>query len=239
MGSTTGNTYPLSSLSFLIPCYNDQTTIERVISEATDVGSRIAKIHEIVVISDGSKDRTGMILTKLGKKVQNLRIITHPINQGYGRTIIELYYAGTKEWLFTIPGDYQVGARELEKLIPFSRSADMILGWRVNRHDPPNRLFASWVYNTLLHMLFGIGLHDSNSVRLMRRSILRDIQLSSTSAFVDAELIIRAIESGFRVREVPIGHRSRQDRKPGGGNNWRTIWETVVEMMRFAYEKIH
>lgn len=242
----------LSSLSFLIPAYNDEATITRVVAEAVAVGKRVAKKFEVVVTSDGSQDMTRIILVRLAKKVENLRVITHRVNQGYGRTIKELYYAGKSEWLFSIPGDYQVGARELEAILratptlwsgesrSSSRQArtiydvpDMILGWRVARHDPVNRLFASWVYNSLLRLLFGITLHDVNSVRLMRRAVLKDIALTSDSAFVDAELVIGALRNGFRVTEAPIAHRPRQGGGQGRGNGWKTVWETAREMIQY------
>lgn len=224
------------TISFLIPAYNDEATIARVIAEAGEVGRRVAKTFEIIVINDGSRDETRTVLVTLGKKVGELHVITHPVNQGYGRTIKELYYAGKFEWLFTIPGDYQVGPRELEKLTPQTRNADIILGWRVKRNDPSDRIFVSWVYNTLLRLLYGVTLHDINSVRLMRRSILKDMKLRSSSAFVDAELVIRAKRLGYTVIEIPISHRPRAGGERGGGNQWRTMWETVVEMVRFAYD---
>ncbi len=213
----------VKTISFLIPAYNDNATIQTVIREASEVGKRVAKKVEIVLIDDGSREplRPGPF-----------RLIRHAVNQGYGRTIKELYYAGRGEWLFTIPGDYQVGAKELEKLILHSRSADMIVGWRQQRNDPPSRRFVSWTYNTMLRLLFGTTIHDVNSVRLMRRSILKDVALTSSSAFVDAELVIRALRRGFRVIEVPVSHRPRSDGKAGGGNQWRTIIDTAVDMIR-------
>ncbi|MEK7141434.1 MAG: glycosyltransferase family 2 protein [Patescibacteria group bacterium] len=223
----------LSSLSFLIPAFNDEATIETVVAEAVSVGRRVAKKFEIVVINDGSRDMTGLNLVTVAKKFKELRVITHRANQGYGRTIKELYYAGRYDWLFTIPGDYQVGAKELEKLIPSSDSSDMMLGWRVIRRDPTNRLLSSWIYNTLLRLLFGITLHDINSVRLLRRSMLQTITLTSHSAFVDAELVIRAKRLGFSVTEIPITHRARSDGASGGGNQWGTMWRTVREMVKY------
>ncbi|MBI5620909.1 glycosyltransferase family 2 protein [Candidatus Gottesmanbacteria bacterium] len=236
----------LSSLSFLIPAFNDEATIEKVVHEAVAVGRRVAKKFEIVVINDGSQDMTGPRLVSLVKKFKELRVITHRTNQGYGRTIKELYYAGNHDWLFTIPGDYQVGAKELETILErfpelnksqFRESdkiPDMILGWRVKRNDPTNRLLSSWIYNTLLRLLFGVTLHDVNSVRLMRRSILKNMTLTSYSAFVDAELVIRAKRLGFLVSEVPVVHRARSDDRPGGGNQWGTMWGTVREMILFS-----
>lgn len=212
------------TISFLIPSYNDALTIGTVVREAIEVGKRIARKFEVIVINDGSTD---------GTRYPPATVISHVVNQGYGQTIKELYYAGKYEWLFTIPGDYQVGAKELLKLIPYTPSADMILGWRQKRNDPRVRLFVSWVYNTLLRLLFGLKFHDINSVRLMRRSILKEINLTSSSAFVDAELVIRAKRLGFTVIEVPISHRPRADGKPGGGNQWQTIAATIFDMIRF------
>lgn len=235
----------LSSLSILIPAYNDEATIDQVMKEAIAVGRHVAKKFEIVVVNDGSNDMTGSRLVSLAKNYKNIRVITHRTNQGYGRTIKELYYAGRNDWLFTIPGDYQIGARELETiLIRFpelrdpkfresGKGRDLILGWRVRRNDPMNRLLSSWIYNTMLGLLFHITIHDVNSVRLMRRAILKNIQLTSDSAFVDAELIIRAKQQGFTIAEVPVSHRARSDGASGGGNQWATMAATIVEMLRF------
>lgn len=214
----------LESISFLIPAYNDNATIRAVVDEAKAVGRRVAKDVEIVVIDDASRTPIN---------IRGVTLSSHETNQGYGRTIKELYYTGKNEWLFSIPGDYQIGAKELLKLIPHVKEADMILGWRVARHDPINRRIVSWVYNTLLRLFFGITIHDANSVRLMRRSVLRKIRLVSSSAFVDAELLLRARRAGFRVIEVPITHRARMDGSRGGGNKWRTIAATIVDMIRF------
>jgi glycosyltransferase involved in cell wall biosynthesis len=231
----------LPSLSILIPCYNDEQTIETVIREAHAVGRSIARVFEIVLINDGSTDRTGQSIARLARKFPDgvVRIITHRTNQGYGRTIKQLYYSGRYDWLFSIPGDYQIGAKELLRILSLrpggraDRMPDMIVGRRLKRHDPGSRILSSWIYNTLIRALFGVPIHDVNSVRLMRRAILKDIRLTSDSAFVDAELVIRATRAGFDVGQVPIRHRSRSDGGSGGGNQWGTIRATIIDMIRF------
>lgn len=221
------------TISFLIPAYNDGQTIERAIKEAREVGEKEASEFEIIVIDDGSSDDAGKILKILEKKYKELRVVTHSENQGYGKTIKELYYAGQYEWLFTIPGDYQVGPRELLKLLPYIDQADMIIGWRKNRHDPASRLVQTAFYNWLLRLLFGVSLHDINSIRLMKRSLFNKVKLTSGSAFVDAELAIKAKRAGFTIVEVPIGHRASV--KKGSGGKWWTIVPTIVEMARFWF----
>lgn len=223
----------LFALSILIPAYRDEETIEDVIKNADAVAKKITDTYEIVVINDASPDGTGAILSRLGKKYPALRVITHTENTGYGGTIRDLYYAGKMEWLFTVPGDNQIPPAELLKLVPSTNQADLIIGKRVNRHDPPARLRQSYVYNRLLRILFGLKLTDINSVRLMKSTMFKTIHLTSPSAFVDAELSIRAIRKGFKVIEVPIAHCSRCDEDNAGGGKMKTIIPTIADMIWF------
>ncbi len=216
----------LPSLSILIPAFNDEKTIGKVIGEA-----KAAKPSKIIIIDDGSTDTSEEIL----KKFKGITLIMHPKNEGYGRTIKELYYSGNSDWLFTVPGDYQVGAKELLKLLPYTDSADMIIGWRKERKDPLSRLIQSAMYKSLLWILFGIQLHDVNSIRLIRRNMMDTIKLESNSAFVDAELAIKAIKAGLRILEVPISHRASVKTGRGGGGKWWTIVPTIWEMVKYKF----
>lgn len=228
----------IRSLSFLIPSYRDELTIATVVAKAHEVGKRLNIPFEIVVINDHSPDNLTEELRKLKKTVPQLNAITHMQNKGYGTTIKELYLAGTKEWLFTIPGDYQVSAVELKHLLPFTNKADMILGRRVKRSDIPSRKRQSKIYNMLLQKLFRMPVHDANSVRLMRRSIMQNVKLTSSSAFVDAELVLRARDAGFRIAEAPITHRGRAyGSGAGGGGSLKTILPTIKDMILFRIQR--
>lgn len=226
-------------LSFLIPAYNDEETIEKTVIEARDTGRKISSKFEIVVINDTSPDKTGEQLRRLERRVPELRVLTHTSNKGYGGTIKDLYYAGKYEWMFTTPGDYQIPPKEIIKLLPYIDEADMIIGWRVNRNDPPERLRQSLVYNTLLKILYGISLHDINSVRLMKKDMMKSIKLTTVSAFVDAELTIRAIRQGFKVIEKPVAHLSRYSgEETAGGGKLKTILPVIKDMIVFRLTNI-
>lgn len=215
----------MSKLSIVIPTYNNQNSITQVIKEAMKL-----EPYEILVCNDGSRDKTAQILSNL----KQISVITHPQNMGYGQTIKELYYTARGEWIFSLPGDGQVPASALIVLLPYMEQADMIIGWRSNRQDPPNRLRQSRIYNFLLRILFNLNFHDVNSVRLMKREILDKIKLKSTSAYVDAELTIRAKRVGYRICEVPIEHKA--DTHPGSGGKLWTILTTIVDMIRFLWQ---
>ncbi len=223
----------LSSLSILIPAYNVEETIETVVRDAYAVGKTVTSRLEILILNDASTDKTATVLDVLKKTIKPLRIITHQKNQGYGKTIKELYVSASHEWLFSLPGDHQFDAKELLKLIPHTAQTDMILGWRVNRYDPPIRLVQSRVYNTLLDLLFHTRLHDVNTIRLMRKQVIEKIRLKTNSAFVDAELAIKAKRAHFHLREVAIAHRPRKTKGATGGKLLKTVLPTIVDIITF------
>ncbi len=222
---------PLTSVSVVIPAYYDETTIGRLVSDADCLLKELCGDYEIIVTNDGSRDGTLEVLQKLAKTTPALKIINHETNKGFGFTIRELYYAGTKDFIFSLPGDYQFAPKELIAMSAGLTGNDLVVGWRVKRNDPPRRKFQSFIYNTMLRTAYGISYKDVNSIKLFRRSILNKIQLKSTTAFVDAELCIRTGRAGFKVVEIPIEHLPRLSQGASGGK-FSVIAETFSDLFR-------
>jgi glycosyltransferase involved in cell wall biosynthesis len=222
-------------LSILIPAYNDAETIGEVVKEANGVARKVTTDYEIRVINDASHDDTEKVLNKLAKVYPKLVWSTHKINAGYGGTIKDLYLSAKYEWQFSVPGDNQYSPYEIEKLIPYTDRADMIIGWRVNRHDPPGRLKQSHIYNSLLRFFYHLPTKDVNSVRLMKTEIIKKINLTTSSAFVDAELVIDSFRSGFKIIEIPIDHKARNEESGAGGGSLKTILPTISDMVRYLF----
>lgn len=225
------NGHCLPSTSVIIPAYNDETTIERLIRDSDELLSKLTPDYEIVCINDGSKDGTLDVLRRVAASLTSLKVIDHPVNQGFGRTIRELYLSGSKELVFSLPGDYQYAPKELIPMSAALDKFDLIIGVRVKRNDPPRRRLQSHVYNFMLRTFYGIKYRDVNSIKLFRRAIMDKIQLRSESPFVDAELVIRADRAGFRVGEVGIEHLPRLSQGASGGK-FSVIWETFSDLVR-------
>jgi glycosyltransferase involved in cell wall biosynthesis len=218
-------------LSIIIPAYNDAGSIESVVREAAYVSGRITPRYEILVVNDASPDSTGEILDKLALEIPGLRVIHHSRNRGFGYTIRELYLSALGDLVFSIPGDGQIRAAELPKMMPASALADLVVGWREIRNDARRRRRQSYVYNFLIRMLYRVTIGDVNSVKLIHRRVLEGLDLRSTSAFVDAELCIRTLRRGMTIRGVVIEHMPRQFGE-GSGGRASVILPTIADMFR-------
>jgi glycosyltransferase involved in cell wall biosynthesis len=207
----------LSSVSLVIPAYNDEETVGRLIDDGDRLLQQVCHDYEIIVLNDGSKDTTLDVLNEKARMNPRVRVRNHPVNKGYGETIQELYLSGSKEFVFSLPGDYQYAPKELLSMAQGLATHDFVIGLRVKRNDPARRKMQSHIYNTMLRVFYGNRHKDVNSIKLFRRAILDRIELISTTAFVDAELVIRAEKAGFKVIEIPIEHLPRMTQGASGG----------------------
>lgn len=209
---------PAPDLSIIIPAYNDAGSIESVVREAAYVAGEAAPRHEILVINDGSDDSTGEILDKLVHEFKGLRVIHHPVNHGFGRTLHELYEKAAGNLVFSIPGDGQIRASQLERMLPAAELADLVVGKREIRNDPGRRKSQSYVYNFLVRLLYRVKIGDVNSSKLIHRRVLDAVlPLETMSPFIDAELCIKTLRHGMTIRGVVIEHMQRQHGSGSGG----------------------
>ncbi|MFQ5822495.1 MAG: glycosyltransferase family 2 protein [bacterium] len=224
----------VSSLSISIPAYNDEATIEEVIKEAESVASSITNDYEIFLVNDGSLDSTGSIIDRMADSNENIRVIHHGINKGFGETLKKIFTEPKREYIYFAPGDGQVKVREIYKLLPFMNRLDFVLGYRKNRRDPFIRLANSYIYNLLISLFLFKRVRDVNSVVLFKRKIIEDMVLESNSAFIHAELFIKIVKKGLRWGEVVIDHYPRIAENPGGGGNFKVIFRTILDLFHIS-----
>jgi glycosyltransferase involved in cell wall biosynthesis len=220
----------LKSISLIIPAYNDETTVGRLIADSVEVLNTLCPDYEIIIINDGSKDNTLSVLQEWAQQNNKIRVINHEINKGFGQTIKELYYAAQKETVVSLPGDYQYSPKEIAKMANGLVNYDFVIGLRVKRNDPWRRKFQSTIYNLMLRLIYGHKHKDVNSIKLYKRAILNHIELQSLTAFVDAEFCIRSEKAGYRVIEIPIDHLPRLSQGASGGKI-SVITETFADLL--------
>jgi glycosyltransferase involved in cell wall biosynthesis len=190
----------------------------------------LASEYEIIVVDDGSTDRTGAIADRLASENRHIRVIHHPKNQGYGLALRSGFAAARYELVFYTDGDLQFDVAELAKLIPLMREADIVSAYKLRRMDGWERRIVSWVYNTSLRVLFGLPIRDVNcGFKLYRREIFDRITLHSTRGLIDAEVLLKARRAGFRIAQIGVTHYRRRE----GGSRYRVreILRTVTQMV--------
>lgn len=222
------------SISVIIPAYNDHDTIKKVVLSVDKFARRLTKRYEIIAIDDGSQDKTWLVLQDIKKNIEKLKCWRHNTNQGHGKTLKELYLAAKNEIIFSLPGNGQIQAKKLLKLIPYIDRYDMIIGKRRLRQISLLRKAQSKFYNLLINLLYGLNLSDVNSVRILKRSCLQEVKLITQTSFIDAELCYKFIKNGYKIIEVPIEHTPGVSR---GGGTLKVIIPTIIEALKFWFKK--
>lgn len=200
------------SLSVFFPAYNDAPSLPGLIEKTFAVLSGIIEDFEVIVINDGSYDDTAEVLAELEKEyAPRLRVITHPENLGYGAALRSGFQAARKELVFYTDGDGQYDVGELPKLLDSMQSGDgLVNGYKLNRNDPWHRIWIGKCYNGFARKLFRIRIRDVDcDFRLIRRSLLDEIHLTSTSGTICVELVRKLEMSPYRIVEVGVNHYPR------------------------------
>lgn len=182
-----------------------------MVETAIEVLSRIAVDWEIIVVDDGSSDRTPEIAKKLSEEYKGVKLVRHSKNRGIGSAVNTGISNSSRTWVFYTDCDGQFDLDELEMLWEISETADVISGFRRNRQDPLMRLMYSFAYNTLTYIVFAGGFKDVDaSFKLFRRKIFDSISIRSSSSVADLELLILPKKRGYRIRQLPVSHYPRR-----------------------------
>jgi len=224
----------LPSLSVFFPCHNEEGNVERVVRGALEVGASVTDDLEVIVVNDGSSDRTKELADRLAAEDPRVRAVHHPQNRGYGGALQSGFAAASKEYVFFSDGDGQFDLGELPRLVGLvaDGQCDLALGYRIKRADPFIRSLNAKLYKLLIRLLFGLKVRDIDcAFKLIHRPVLEQVHVESEGALVSAELLIKAKKSGFRMREAGVHHYPRQVGEQSGAN-LRVILRTFVEIGR-------
>jgi len=226
------------SVTIFFPVYNDERTVRRVAEKSISVLREVADEYEVIIVNDCSPDRSGEIAEELVREHPGIvRVIHHPRNLGYGAALRTGFRESRYEWVCFTDGDDEYDIFDLKKLFKLRDFYDLIITFRYVRLYSGFRIFVSTIYNFCLRILFRSPYRDiSTGLRMVRKSLLEDVQLESTSPFIGAELTIKSMLKGYRVGEVGIQTFPREFGK-GSATSWKNILRTILEMLRM-HQKI-
>jgi glycosyltransferase involved in cell wall biosynthesis len=220
----------------VLPAYNEQENIEkavRAVLEAAE-GLELAD-YEVIVVDDGSRDRTGAIIDRLKEENPRVRPIHHPTNLGYADALRTGFTSARMPLVFYTDSDLQFDVREVKNLLPASEDYDIVCGFRIYRYDPLTRLFLAWGYNLVARTIFRLRVRDIDcAFKLFRREVFDVIEIRSKKFFVDTEILAKARHHGFRMTEIGVRHYPRL----GGQSTVRAshVVSTLRELAKMWFE---
>lgn len=193
-------------VSVIIPVLNEEASIANVLQA---IPGDLA--NEIIVVDNGSTDRTAEIASSLGARVLS------ETRRGYGHACLKgIAGADSPDIVVFLDGDYSDYPEEMVSLVDPIRegAADLVIGSRTTGRQekdahPAHARFGNWLAGTLIHFFHGFRYTDLGPFRAIRYSALQELGMVDRTFGWTVEMQIKAIRKGLRVREVPVSYRKR------------------------------
>ncbi len=224
-------------VSVVIPVYNEEGTIEEIVSRV----QAVALDKEIIIVDDASTDGTSGHLKKIGRKYDNVKIFCHDSNRGKGAALRTGFQSATGDIIIIQDADLEYDPKEYPTLLEpiLDGRADVVYGSRFL--GGPHRVLFFWHYvgNKLLTLmsnaLTNLNLTDMETCyKVFRRKVLQDITLKSDRFGFEPEFTVKIAKNGFRVYEVPISYSGR-GYSEGKKITWKDGVTAVYTMLRFRF----
>ncbi|HEX2883369.1 MAG TPA: glycosyltransferase family 2 protein [Candidatus Limnocylindria bacterium] len=227
-------------LTFFFPAFNEEENVAETVRRALDeIGPLVDGSIEVLIVDDGSTDRTPQIADELAAADPRVRV-HHQANRGYGGALRAGFANASGELICFSDGDLQFDLREMARLLDrlndqARKPVDVVIGYRVKRRDPPHRIFIAKTYNAIASVVFGLRVRDIDcAMKLFRREVFDGLPLGTDSPFLSAELLIKLKARGERIAQVGVTHYPRAA-GTNTGASFRKILRTFRDIARLRW----
>lgn len=201
----------MDRVSIIIPAYNEEKNLPHTINSLKKLKDFIL---EIIVVDDGSRDKTSLVAKDMGAKV-----ISYKPNKGKGRAFIEGIPHITGEYVVQIDADHQFQPFDIPKLVKSLKDGnDIVLGSRFKGGDIAKgsvsrmNMFGNWVMSTATSVFSGHRVYDIMAgFKAFKADALRALGLETDHFGYEAEIVVKGKHMGFKIGEVPITYTKRID----------------------------
>jgi glycosyltransferase involved in cell wall biosynthesis len=194
--------------------------------------------YQIILVDDGSSDQTPKIIDTIAAADSQVTVIHHAVNLGYGSALKSGFRAATKTLVFFTDGDGQFDLNELPSIMPLMNRYDIVSCYRLNRQDSYVRRINAWCWTTFVCLLFHLRLKDINcAFKLYKRKVFESVEMQSTGALINTEILARANRHGFTITQVAVHHFPRIAGQQTGANP-RVIFHAFWELVKL-YKQIN
>ncbi len=209
----------LPGISVFLPSHNEEPNVERVVRGFLAELPRVADDYEVIVVNDGSTDKTGTIADRLASENSRVRVVHHEKNRGYGGAVISGIRAATQPYVVLADGDGQFDPKEIESLAAYVPEYDVVVGKRIRRADHLMRRINGRAWTMLVRIVLGIEISDIDcGFKLFKREFLDGMELRAHGAMISTELMARVVGRGAKIKEVGVHHLPRLAGEQSGAN---------------------
>jgi len=225
-----------TSISFVLPMYNESQTIAETIERLSAMARSLTKDYEIIVANDASQDESGDILDKVAEKNMNVTAIHLEKNTKFGGALKAGLKKAKKDIIVYTDSDLPIDIDDLKSALSSLETCDILTASStVEKAENLKRVIMSKVYNFLVQSLFATDIKDINSgFKIYKRPVFNDMELISNSPFIDVEIFVRAKRKNCTIREFPIVFKRRK-----GGVSYisrpAVVLATLIDMFKFKF----
>lgn len=223
----------LPELSIFFPFWNEEKNIEQVVTNAIAIAPKVAKKWEIIIIDDGSSDRTWEKSQKIKSQYSNVHVIHHSVNRGYGAALKSGFENSQYNYIVFTDGDLQFDFSEVTKFIEMIEDADIVIGYREKRQDNLIRHILMTLLKVWDFLFFHFYFKDIDcGFKMFRRDAIEALMpLRSEGAMITTEILAKANAKKMKIKQVGVSHFPRKHGQSSGGNIpviVRAVLETFI-----------
>ena len=220
-------------ISFVLPMFNESDNIERTICVLKALADKIANDYEIVIVDDASTDESASIVENISREDSAVKLFKMDKNTKFGGAFAKGFKNAKKDVILYVDSDMPVGEEDIKGSLPLIEDADIVTGYsKVKKGDTLKRKVISGVYNFIVERLFSLNVKDINSgYKIVKRSLIQDLDFLSNSPFVDVELFLHARKKNAVVKQYPLIFNERTEGK-SYISSIPMIWATFTDMIR-------
>jgi glycosyltransferase involved in cell wall biosynthesis len=226
-------------ISIVIPVFNEEENVPMLYESLQEVLENCSRNYEVILVDDGSKDKTIEMLLQIHEKNKNFKIIKLRRNFGQTQAMKAGFEYASGETIITLDADLQNDPKDIPKILEkMDEGYDIVSGWRKNRKDKMvTRRIPSIIANKIISGLFGVRLHDFGcTLKAYRKEVLENIEL-----YGEMHRYIPALASwmGVKVAEIPVNHNPRKfgKAKYGISRTIRVILDIITIKFLLTYSK--
>ena len=224
------------SLSVILPAYNEEAVIAQTVQYVLETLTPWVPDFEVLVVNDGSKDNTKIIVDDMSANDARVRLIHHEVNKGYGAALVSGFESVTKDLAFFMDADGQFDIHDLETFFPLLEHYDAVLGYRIERQDTWMRKMNALGWKMLVSIFFGLRVRDVDcAFKLYRADFFQNIPLETSGAMINTEILYKLKRAGYTYTQVGVRHLPRRSGKATGAK-LSVIFRAFKELAIYAYK---